>query len=242
MEGAALATDTKRASVLRRVPVLEASRYVAAPGLEGDVCVFELSQDAAPIVVEAPSGRHVMVAPGDRFLAAPGYRESTRWVVGGVPDGGLVPGEAYWVLADAGIVGTLVGDSPREKAHLGAVRYLGAVRDGSGRGLNMRQFAVATEAGAKDRGAPLYLVVGTSAEVGKTTAGIAIIRSLRQQGKARVTMLKATGTSSIAELSAYLDFGAARAFDCVDFGLPTTYPSGRQGIDRIFEGALDTCL
>ncbi len=242
LEGAALAPDIKRASVLRLVPTLEASRYAPAAGLEGDVCVFELGRDASPLLVEAPSGRAVMVAPGDIFLAVPGYRESTRWVVGGVPDGGLVPGENYWVLADAGIVGTLIGESPREKAHLGAVRYLGAVRDGSGQGLNMRRFAIAAEAGAADRGAPLYLVVGTSAEVGKTTAGIAISRSLRQQGKARVIMLKATGTSSIAELLAYLDFGVARAFDCVDFGLPSTYPSERAGMEDLFNRALDTCL
>src|SRR5262249_2460847 len=38
------------------------------------------------------------------------------------------------------------------------------------------------------------------------------------------------------------DFGAAQVFDCVDFGLPTTYPSRRDGIDLIFERMLDTCL
>ena len=47
---------------------------------------------------------------------------------------------------------------------------------------------------------------------------------------------------SFAELVSYLDFGAAQAFDCVDFGLPTTYPSRRSGIDAVFESAVDTCL
>ena len=36
--------------------------------------------------------------------------------------------------------------------------------------------------------------------------------------------------------------GAVQAFDCVDFGLPTTYPSGREGIRDIFANALDFCL
>lgn len=242
MEGVALPQGIKRTSVLRRVPPLDSSRYFAAPAREGDVSVFALDRDAAPIVVEAPAGRSVMVAPGDLFLAAPGYRESTRWVVGSVPEGGLEPGEEYWVLADAGIVGTLIGDSPREKAHLGAVRYLGVVCDETGQTLNMRQFAIAAEAGAADRGASLYLLLGTSAEVGKTTAGIAISRSLRQQGRPHIVMLKATGTSSIAELSTYLDFGVARAFDCVDFGLPSTYPSDRGGVEALFHRALDACL
>ena len=55
-------------------------------------------------------------------------------------------------------------------------------------------------------------------------------------------VLKATGTSSLGELAAYRDFGATEAFDCVDFGLPTTYPSGRPGIAKTFDRALDWCL
>jgi hypothetical protein len=241
MAGTALDPDVKRTSALRRVPPLDAVRYTAAAGLEGDICVFELPAEASPLAVEAVSGRSLMLAPGDLFLATPGYRESTRWVVGGVPSGGLVPGGTYWVLADAGIVGDLVGDSPREKAHLGQVRYLGCVSDG-GPTLNIRQFATDVPPDRSDHGAPVYLVLGTSAEVGKTTAGIAIIQSLRQQGHAPVITLKATGTSSVRELFAYLDFGVSHAFDCVDFGLPSTYPSDRTDVEQIFERALDICL
>ena len=40
----------------------------------------------------------------------------------------------------------------------------------------------------------------------------------------------------------YQDFGAAQAFDCVDFGLPTTYPVGRRGISEFLGNALDFCL
>jgi hypothetical protein len=224
------------------MPPLDSLHYVAAPGLEGDVCLFELGADASPIAVEGASGRSLMVAPGDTFLATPGYRESTRWVVGGIPDGGLVPGDSYWVLADAGIVGDLVGDSPREKAHLGQVKCLGTVLDANGQSLNIRQFATDVPARTSDYGAPLYLVLGTSAEVGKTTAGIAITRSLRQQGHATVITLKATGTASLRELLAYLDFGVAQAFDCIDFGLPSTYPSDRSDMHLMFERALDLCL
>ena len=242
MDGAELASDVKMTSVLRRVPLLRSPYCIAARGLEGDVCVFQLMADAQPIVVEAVSGRTLMLAPGDVFLATPGYRESTRWVVGDVPDGGLVPGNDYWVLAQAGIVGNLIGDSPREKGHLGQVKFLGIVRDGYGEALNIRQFAVGFDDGREDRGAPLYLVLGTSAEVGKTTAGIAINQSLRQSGRSTVVVLKATGTSSLNELLAYLDFGAAQAFDCVDFGFPTTYPSERAGMDRLFNHGLGYCL
>jgi hypothetical protein len=242
MGGAALPPDTKRTSVLRRLPSLPSAQFVPAPGLEGDVCAFELPADASPIVVEAVSGRSLMLVPGDLFLATPGYRESTRWVVGGIPAGGLVPGKDYWVLAQAGIVGDLIGDSPGAKGHLGQVRYLGAVRTDGAANLNIRDFAIAMVAGKSDHPAPLYLVLGTSAEVGKTTAGIAIVRSSLQRGHTTIVTLKATGTSSISELLAYLDFGVRHAFDCVDFGLPTTYPSDRGSMEVFFDRQLDFCL
>jgi hypothetical protein len=242
VDGAELRADIKRTSVLRRVPRLDSATCVAVAALEGDVCVFELPQEAASIVVEDVSGRSLMLAPGDLFLAAPGYRESTRWVVGEIPTGGLVPGNKYWVLAQAGIVGNLVGDSPVSKGHLGEVKYIGAVRMGSDQNLNIREFALHSDLGKSNQAALLYVVLGTSAEVGKTTAGIAIIRSLLQSGLKTVVVLKATGTSSIGELLAYRDFGATQAFDCVDFGLPTTYPSSRAGIESMFDRALDFCL
>jgi hypothetical protein len=200
-----------------------------------------LASEAAPIVLESTSGRAMTLAPGDFFLGTPGHRESTRWVVGCVPSGGLLPDGNYWVLAESGVVGDLIGDSPLEKGHLAQVRYHGAVVNDYGQVLNLRQF-VADVDGKADHGAPIFLIVGTSAEVGKTTAGIAVLRALRRKGHTAVNALKATGTSSLTEILRYQDFGAVHAFDCVDFGLPTTYPSGREGVDAVFNRSLDAIL
>ena len=242
MDGGTLGTDLKTTSVLRRVPPLTRIEPYAGRGLEGHVCAFELARDGSPIEVEAASGRWMLLAPGDVFLGTPGYRESTRWTVGKIPRGGLKPGRSYWVLSHSGVIGELVGDSPLEQSHLGRAQYLGLVRDSRNKALSIGQFAERPVIGAPDHGAPVYVMVGTSAEVGKSTAGLAILQSLRPQGRAVVVALKATGTGSVGEIATYLDFGAAHAFDCVDFGLPTTYPSGRAGIERVFERALDTCL
>jgi CobQ/CobB/MinD/ParA nucleotide binding domain len=245
--GRVLPGDAKLTSALRRMPAGLAVRVVEQCGLEGDVCAFALASDAAPLSAEAVTGRAMTIAPGDVFLGTPGHRESTRWVVGSVPDGGLLPGNEYWVLADCGAVGAFIGDSPREKGHLGRVTFLGTAQDRDGAGLNIRQFALgvgshAASGNAEDQGAPVFLVVGTSSEVGKTTAAVNILRALRKSGRQRVVALKATGTSSLTELHSYQDFGAAPCFDCVDFGLPTTYPSGRADIGGVFEAALDACL
>jgi len=236
-----LAPGIKRTSVLRRVPPHDPHEYLPTRGLEGDVCAFKVAAQASAFIVEAPCGRIMTLVPGDVFLASPGDRESTRWVVGSVPDGGLIPGGEYWVLAQSGVVGALIGDSPRAKAHLGRVVYLGTIADRNGKKLRLRQFAIA-RAPALDRGAALFLVLGTSAEVGKTTAAIAILRALRQRGHKSLIALKATGTSSLTELLTYRDFGATTVFDCVDFGLPTTYPTNRDGIEAVFARAVAACL
>jgi len=241
MTGGSLSANVKLTSALRRVPPLQAFQYRPVLAREGDVCAFKLPRGAPPITVEAPSGRPMAVAPGDIFLATAGYRESTRWVSGGIPAGGLIPGDDYWVLAESGVVGELIGDPPLETGHLARVQYLGAMWRDSGETVNIRQFAV-TCSPDTGRNMPVYLLLGTSGHVGKTTAGLTVLRTLRMQGHTTVIVLKATGTPSVAEIAIYQDFGAAQAFDCIDFGLPTTYPSGRAGISDIFANALDFCL
>jgi len=241
MTGGSLPANVKRTSALRRVPVLIGSECRPVRAGEGDVCAFELARDALPVMVEAPSGRGMTICPGDTFLATPGYRESTRWVSGTIPTGGLIAGNDYWVLADSGVVGELVGDSPLDEGYVGRVRYLGTVCRADGETLNIRQFAV-SDAPERDCRATVYLILGTSGDVGKTTAGIAVLRTLLMQRYETVTVLKATGTSSVEEITRYQDFGAAHAFDCVDFGLPTTYPSGRAGINDFFLNAIEFCL
>jgi hypothetical protein len=123
MDGGSLPADVKRTSALRRVPPLGQIQFRPEYGGEGDVGVFELPRDAPPITVEAPSGRIMAIAPGDAFLATPGYREARLWAVGGIPAGGLVPGGDYWVLSPSGVVGELISRSPFEMGHLGRVRY-----------------------------------------------------------------------------------------------------------------------
>jgi hypothetical protein len=241
MTDGGLPANVKRTSILRRVPPLERIRLQSACGREGDVCAFELLRDGLPITVESPTGRVMEIGPGDVFLGTPGYREARRWAVGAIPDGGLVPGNDYWVLSESGVVGELISRSPLKMEHLGRVHYIGAVCGDSGETLNIRQFGV-TNPGGTDCNAPVYLIIGTSSSVGKTTAGVAVLRALRLRGYTTVIALKATGTSSVREIARYLDFGAAEAFDSVDFGFPTTYPVGRKGIVDIFFNVLDYCF
>lgn len=242
MSGGTLPANYKILSVLRRVGELGRARWSPVVGVEGIVGVFQFPEDAAPIIVEAVSGRSMAIVPGDIFLGTPGYRESVRWVVGGMPEGGLVPGEDYWVLSESGVMGALVADSPLSIRHMGKATYLGAVLGADGEPLHLRDFMLRAAPDATDAGAQVYLLLGTSSEVGKTTAGLTILRTLLSQGHDKILVLKATGTSSITELSTYQDFGASGVFDCVDFGIPTTNPACRADAAEVFGRALDVCL
>jgi hypothetical protein len=242
MRSGDLPANLKRTSVLRRVPLLDKIRLRPERAGEGDVCAFELPSESAPITVESPAGRMMAIAPGDTFLATPGYLQTRRMAVGGIPDGGLVQGGEYWVLSYSGVVGELTGcPSASQLGHLGRVRYLGAACGQRGEPLNIRQFAV-TDTPGTDRNAPVYLILGTSSEVGKTTAGVTVLRALRMQGHATVIALKATGLPAIGEIAQYQDFGSSQAFDCIDFGLPTTFPQGRRGISDFLGNMLDFCF
>jgi hypothetical protein len=154
MNGGSLPANVKRTSVLRRVPLLEAIRFQSIHASEGDVSAFELVRGAFPSTVESLAGRTMQIVPGDIFLATPGYRESTRWVSGNIPSGGLIPGDDYFVLAESGVVGELISRSPVENG-LGRVRYLGAVCGDCGETLNVRQFAV-TRSSETDCNTPVY--------------------------------------------------------------------------------------
>jgi hypothetical protein len=175
---------------------------------------------------------------GDLLVGAPAYRESTRWVVGSIPPDGLLPGGEYWILADSGIVGRLLGDSPREKGHLARVQFLGTVRDPDRQALTLSRFALPPAPEQPATAPQVFLIVGTAAEVGKTTAAINVLRALRRTGRDKVLALKATGTCSLTELHTYEDHGAFPCLDAIDFGLPTTYPSDRDDIGPLFETML----
>ena len=194
------------------------------------------------MLAETVTGRMQTLVSGDVFLGTPGSRESNIVLVGGVPKGGLIPEKQYWLISESGVVGELITRTRLANRFIGEVAYLGKVTNAGGRTLTLQGCAVPAVARFKDHGAPLTLIVGTGPEVGKTTAGLGLLRTFLAKGHATVVVLKATGTSSFAEIANYRDYGAAEVFDCVDFGLPTTYPSERNDMDRIFDKAIDICL
>ena len=232
--GNALPSGYKQLSALRRIEQFDRLSWQAVPGVEGCVGVFRFPPDAEPVILEAVTGRSMTIIGNDIFLATPGHRESVRWTVGGVPASGLLPGQDYWILSESGVVGQLFDQSKEFKSYLGKAQYLGAVAGPDGRTVLLKDYAIPFAPGTPDAQAPVYLVLGTSVDVGKTTAGLTLVRTLLSQGHQHVTVLKATGTTCVTEAAMYRD--------CIDFGLPTTFPSARPDAADYSAHALDVCL
>lgn len=137
----------------------------------------------------------------------------------------------------SGLAGLLV-----RRGAVAQAKYLGAVVGATGQPLNVRHVAVRAPPDATDAGAPVHPLLGTAVEVGKTTGGLSLLRTLLGTGYVDVCVLKATGATPVGEAEIYSDVGATRVSDWLEFGIPTTFPSGRQDAAAIFDQALDVCL
>jgi hypothetical protein len=191
-------------------------------GVEGDVVAVEVVSESGSInMVEDRCGRDVRLYRGDKFVAVLANRHSGTSEYGGVDDGPVAIGETIDLLAVGGIVGRGVHVPPhRKNGSFLRTKVLGAVLH-EGKPLNLLQ-RVRSMPNEWPKLAPIVLVCGTAAEVGKTTTATQIIRAFRRQGMS-VAAAKLTGTGRLRDILAMVDASPAAASDFPDEGLASTY-------------------
>lgn len=194
-----------------------------ARGYEGDVVVVEVLTDKGSTVhVENAVGRDERVQKGDKFIGVLANRHSGTSESGDVPEQGIGVDEEVHLLSTGGIVGKITGIPPAKYPEPLRLRLMGVVHD--------RQRPVTLErlCGPWDESlepsAPIVLVSGTSAEVGKTTTSTGIIRELHRDG-IRVAGTKFAGTGRARDILSMRDAGAHPWIDFPDVGLASTYTS-----------------
>jgi hypothetical protein len=182
----------------------------------GDYVAVEVAQPTSGKVgLELCSGRVIHPFKGDCFIGALGVRHATLEATGTwekVQDDGLMH-----LLTGGGILGRLTSKSTFISAIM-TNRYLGHVMV-KGKPANMEDFV----SPAVDRPftTPTVLMVGTSMSAGKTTAGMVVVRELKQAGY-KVLGAKLTGAGRLRDILALADAGADSILDFVDAGLPST--------------------
>ncbi|CUS34507.1 P-loop NTPase family protein [Candidatus Nitrospira nitrificans] len=232
----------KWASCLRTIRRDEVGRFEQRMPRAGDVVVCRVEVAAFPhSVIEDTSGRLQSLFPGDILLTTVANRESTRWNVGKIPEDDVYKaGRQLSILSVQGIIGELTETACDHQEYETRVSVLGvAIRDNY-LTVNISDYALTPlEYGGPTQLPLTILITGSSAEAGKTTAAINIMRRLIREGHS-VTALKATGTASMIEREIYADAGASRVIDPIDFGLATTYyaPSDGDLIKSRFLGCL----
>ncbi len=214
----------------------------AAPR-EGDLVVVRaLADKGAYREVEELSGREVRLYEGDEFVGVLGTRQSGRNLTGVVPPRPLRRGDTLSLLAVGGLLGEVTaiphyyGDSALPVSLLGFLSW-------DGRPANLRdgQRVAARLADAERK--PIALVVGTSAETGKTTFICNALRAIRRRRpELRAAALKACGTGRLRDLFRYSDAGAAYVTDFVAAGWPSTYNVPAETYVSLLEGLVAASL
>ncbi len=168
--------------------------------------------------IENVHARDVRLYPGDCFIGVVANRHSSTSEYGEVPVGlELERAPVLDLLARGGIVGrgAMVGAPPFTKVEL-----LGALsREGRAQILSeLSEVPVVTPS----RIAPVLLVGGTAAEVGKTTTCAGLIRAFKRRGL-QVGATKLSGTGRMRDIVAMREAGADFCMDFPDAGLASTY-------------------
>ena len=199
----------------------------AGIGREGDIVLVEaMSDTGAYKEMEDLHGHGMRVYKQQRFIAVLGNRESSKYLVGGLPEGGLPISEngdtTVHLLASGGIMG-ICKESPHYMGPPSVFRCWGLLKRNAFP-INTQDSIIYVQ-GELHQSKPLLLVAGTATDVGKTTVTSNIIQRLVYDHKLKVAATKLAGTGCLEDTLQHRDAGAAITLDFPDVGLPSTYTS-----------------
>jgi hypothetical protein len=204
-------------------------------GYEGDLILVKVvSREGAYDEVENLHGRLQRVYFGDYFIGVLGNRESSTFLVGGVPQKGLKisKGKSLDLLCNGGIVGNCRNaDSWLEGSAL-KLEAVGLLKDHAGV-INVKRLCNSWDEQLLPS-RPIIVVCGTSSETGKTTISGTLIDGFIKLKNLVVASTKVTGTGRLKDLLKHKDAGANPCFDFPDIGLPSTYTAPERYLSGIF--------
>ena len=223
-------TSCKRAFSTRNVPV-EAMLTLVNGDIRpksGDLVLARVDRLRQHLRLEQPEGRRAKLFRGDHVLVCYGNRYAPDQYESIVPDN-LAPCD---LVAAGGIASRVRHRHPAVKRAT-QISPLGLVGDKTGSVLNVGTWRIKSVKQSR-RDVPLFAVVGSSMNAGKTTTAARIVRGLVLDGF-KVGAMKVTGTGSGGDLWHFLDAGACCALDFTDAGYATTYGLSHKAIIEIVD-------
>ena len=210
-------------------------------GREGDVVLVRvIDPDGVVLLVDWQEVRHPVHA-GTVLLGVLANRDSTTHASGGLPPHGIPITEGTrlsWLGGQSGLLGienwspaTHNADGAQASALVEAIGLL----TGPAGTVNTSQLSRIPK--VEHATAPVLVVCGTAAEVGKTTLAGRMINHLATNNGLNMVAVKPTGSGGLADSLSHRQAGATATVDLVDCGLPSSYTSAER-----FAAHIDHCL
>lgn len=211
---------------------------ISGIGYEGNLLLARVESVDARKEMEYLEGDEITDIPlliGDTIIGVLANRHSGTSEYGDIPSNGIqiTYGADIDLLAAGGIVGICSG-IPK---HLGTeptkLKAIGLLILQEGKATDVRDFFPQWETEIRSS-SPVVLILGTAAEIGKTTTARQLITDFKRQGIERVAATKLAGTGRKRDILSMQQSGAFPALDFPDVGLPTTYTSTERYIPATY--------
>jgi hypothetical protein len=193
----------------------------------GDLVLATVEKLGQHTGIQLRHGRRARIYPGEQILLAYGSRYA--------PDQfeALIPEDlgACDLAAAGGLASRVVNAHSRMKSPT-RLSIDGVLAREDGTPLNLAHYALTPAISRRD--IPVFAVVGTSMNAGKTTTAAGLVHGLQRAGL-RVGAAKITGTGACADFFALQDAGAEVVWDFTDAGHVTTYGIEASDVTRITE-------
>lgn len=208
----------KRAFTTRRVDLSGASLIGTAHRPQvGSVVLSEVTSIGQHRHLELCDGRRSRLFTGDEIITCYGHRYAPDQYEATVPDD-VGPCE---LTTSGGVTGTVQHRHARA-GRATRLRPIALLGDANGQPLTLDRFALPVPGTGVTSPAPVFAVLGTSMNSGKTTTAAHLIHGLGRAGL-RVAAAKVSGTGSGADYWHMKDAGAVAVLDFSDCGMPSTY-------------------
>jgi dethiobiotin synthetase len=198
-------------------------------GHEGDLILVRAITDGGSTQhLENRWGRDERIYQGDVFIGVLANRHSGTSESGDIPKAGLKLSQdtELHLLSVGGVVGVASWVPSWKKSSPMRLQPLGLLSSDRRTALNLEQLCGGSDSQLRSS-APIVLVCGSSAEVGKTTVTSKLIKAISESGT-RVAGIKIAGTGRLRDILHFRDAGASPWMDFVDAGLATTYTDARR--------------
>jgi len=222
--------QAKRAFSTRRADLSQIKKIITSnyTPKAGDLLLARVVSVGQHKRIERTDGRRSHLFGGDEIIVCYGNRYAPDQFEALVPEN-----LGACDLAAAGGIAANVKCQHRSVSTATKIKPIGVLANEHGTAVNIDSYAL-PNASNNNHQPPVFAVIGTSMNAGKTTAAARLIRGLVRAGK-QVAAAKITGTGAGGDYWMMMDAGASTVLDFTDIGFASTYCLEQEQLESILK-------